>query len=60
MLFGVGCNHKFYAIINCLPLHARFLIFGYKTAKNSPDLSATLSLKTEKQLKNELLKNIIN
>ena len=34
MFFGVECNHKFYTIINCAPLHARFLIFRYKTAKN--------------------------
>ena len=27
MLFGVECNHKFYTIINCLLLLARFLIF---------------------------------
>ena len=27
MLFGVECNHKFYTIINCLLLRARFLIF---------------------------------
>ena len=26
MLFGVECNHKFYTIINCLLLHARFSI----------------------------------
>ena len=39
MLFGVECNHKFYAIINCLLLHARFLIFRCKTAKNIPNLS---------------------
>ena len=30
MLFGVECNHKFYTIINCLLLHARFLIFWVK------------------------------
>ena len=39
MLFGVECNHKFYTIINCLLLHARFLIFRCKTAKNIPNLS---------------------
>ena len=39
MLFGVKCNHKFYTIINCLLLHARFLIFWYKTAKNISNLS---------------------
>ena len=39
MLFGVECNHKFYIIINCLLLHARFLIFRCKTAKNIPNLS---------------------
>ena len=39
MLFGVDCNHKLYTIINCLLLHARFLIFRCKTAKNIPNLS---------------------
>ena len=39
MLFGDECNHKFYTIINCLLLHARFLIFRYKTTKNIPDIS---------------------
>ena len=39
MLFGVECNHKFYTIINCLLLHARFLSFWCKTAKNIPNLS---------------------
>ena len=38
MLFGVECNHEFYTIINCLLLHARFLIFRCKTAKNNPNL----------------------
>ena len=39
MLFGVKCNHKFYTIINCLLLQARFLIFRCKTAKNIPNVS---------------------
>ena len=39
MLFDVKCNHKFYTIINSLLLHARFLIFRCKTAKNSPNIS---------------------
>ena len=39
MLFGVEYNHKFYTIINCLLLHARFLIFWCKTAKNIPIIS---------------------
>ena len=39
MLFGVECNQKFYAIINCLLLHARFLIFRCKTPKNIPNIS---------------------
>ena len=39
MLFGVKCNYKFYTIINCLLLHARFLIFWCKTAKNIPNIS---------------------
>ena len=39
MLFGVECNHKFYTVINCLLLHARFLIFRCKTAKNIPNIS---------------------
>ena len=39
MLFGVECNHKFYTVINCLLLHARFLIFWCKTVKNIPNIS---------------------
>ena len=39
MLVSVECNHKFYTIINCLLLHARFLIFRCKIAKNIPNLS---------------------
>ena len=39
MLFGVECNQNFYTIINCLLLHARFLIFRCKTAKNIPNIS---------------------
>ena len=38
MLFGFECNHKFYAIINCLLLHARFLIFWCKTVKTIPNI----------------------
>ena len=38
MLFGVECNHRFYTIIKCLPLHARFLILWCKTAKNMPNI----------------------
>ena len=39
MLFGIDCNPKFYTIINCLLLHARFLIFRCKTGKNIPNIS---------------------
>ena len=39
MLFSVECNHKVYKIINCLLLHARFLSFRCKIAKNVPNLS---------------------
>ena len=59
MLFGVECNHKFYVSINCLLLQARFLIFWCKTAKNIPN-KYYLVVENIKQLKNELLKSIIN
>ena len=39
MLFGVKCIHKFYTVINCLLLHARFLIFRRKTGKNILNIS---------------------
>ena len=39
MLFEVECDHKFYTIINCLLLHARFLIFWCKTAKNTSNIN---------------------
>ena len=39
MLLGVECNHKFYTVINCLLLHARFLIFRCKIARNIPNIS---------------------
>ena len=42
VLFGVECNHKFYTIINCLLLHAGFLIFRGKTSKNIPNISKYL------------------
>ena len=61
MLFSVECNHKFYTINNCLLLHARFLIFRCKTAKNIPNLSKYFFVvQMRKQLKNESLKNIID
>ena len=39
MLFGVGCNHKVYAIINCSLLHFRFSILQRKTTKNIPNIN---------------------
>ena len=61
MLFDVGCNHKFYTIINCLLLHARFLIFWCKTAKNIFSASTFyLVVENAKAVENESLKNIID
>ena len=61
MFFGVECNHKFYTIINCLLLNARFLIFRCKTGKNIPNISKYfLVVENAKQLKNESLKNVID
>ena len=39
MLFGVGCNYKFYAIIDCLLPHARLLIFRCETEKSIRNIS---------------------
>ena len=61
MLFGVEGDHKFYTIINGLLLHARFVIFRCKTAKNIPNINKYfLVVEMQKQLKNESLKNIID
>ena len=54
MLFDAGCNHKFYSIINCLLLHAGFLIFWNKTAKNISHIDMQHLVENAKQLKNEL------
>ena len=55
MLFGVECNHKFYTIINCLLLHARFLIFRCKTAKNIPNLSKYFLVENAKTVEKRIV-----
>ena len=54
MLFCVECNHKFYTIINCLLLHARFSIFRCKTAKNIPSLSKYFLVENAKTVKKQI------
>ena len=61
MLFDVECDNKFYTIINCLLLQARFLIFLGKTAKNILNTGKYfLVVENAKAVENKSLKNIID